>query len=100
MSSPAAGACVLVVLGVGALAVVYAVSPTAGVLTVWVVGTAALACAARRRMSDSSATPPPRGVAPGGDVYADESTEIARVVRSPEGVMCVVHPVREEVNGS
>jgi hypothetical protein len=60
MSSPAAGACVLVVLGVGALAVVYAVSPTAGVLTVWAVGFVALVRSARRRMSDSSATPPPR----------------------------------------
>lgn len=100
MSSPAAGACVLVVLGGGAMAVVFAVSPTAGILTTWTVGTAALARAARRRMSDSSATPPPRGVAPSGEVYADESATGARVVRSPEGVMCTIHPVREEVNGA
>lgn len=100
MSSPAAGACVLVVLGASALAVVFAVSPTAGVLTTWAVGAAALARAARRRMSDSSATPPPPSETPSGDVYAGDTYEVARVVRSPEGVMCILHPVREEVNGS
>jgi hypothetical protein len=47
-------------------------------------------------LSDWSATPPPRGVAPSGDVYARETGEVARVVRSPEGVMCTVHLVREE----
>jgi hypothetical protein len=52
MSSPAAGACVLVVLGAGVLAVVFAVSPTAGVLTTWAVGAAALARAARESGSE------------------------------------------------
>lgn len=93
--SRAAGACVLVVLGGVVVAVVFAVSDTAGVLTVWVVGAVALYRSARR-MSDSRATPPPRGVAPSGDVSARETGEIARVVHSPEGVMCIVHPVREE----
>lgn len=41
-ASPGAGACVLVVLGAGALAGVWAVSPTAAVLTVWVAGAGAV----------------------------------------------------------
>ncbi|MEU1892758.1 hypothetical protein [Streptomyces pristinaespiralis] len=53
--------------------------------------------AAAWRVSDSSATPPPEGVTPSGDVYAGERVEVARVVHSPEGVMCTLHPVREEV---
>lgn len=40
--SPVAGGCVLLVLAAGLVAVVFAVSPTAGVLTVWGVGAAAL----------------------------------------------------------
>lgn len=100
MSSAAGGGCVLLVLSGGALAVVFAVSPTAGILTAWGVGTAALARAARRRVSDMPATPPPLSGTPSGDVYAGDTAEVARVVRSPEGVMCILHPVREEVNGS
>jgi len=96
--SRAAGGCVLVVLGGGATAVVFAVSPEAGVLAVWTVGVLAVWRAARRRVSDSSATPPPREVPPSGDVYAGETGRIARVVHSPEGVMCTLHPVREETN--
>ncbi|WP_406735365.1 hypothetical protein OG508_28130 [Streptomyces sp. NBC_01108] len=61
MSSPAAGACVLVVLGFGALAVVYAVSPTAGVLTVWTVGGAALWKSVRRAANPAPPPPPERG---------------------------------------
>jgi hypothetical protein len=49
------------------------------------------------RVSDSSATPPPRGVAPGGDVLAVERLEVARVVPIAGGVGCILHPVREEV---
>jgi hypothetical protein len=94
--SRAAGGCVLVALGGGAFAGVFAASPEAGVLAVWVVGAVALWRAARRRVSDSSATPPPRGVPPSGDVFAGETGQIARVVHSPEGVMCTLHPVREE----
>jgi hypothetical protein len=56
--SPVAGACVLVVLGGSATAAVFAVSDVAGVLAVWVVG-ALLLWRAARRVSDSSATPPP-----------------------------------------
>jgi hypothetical protein len=57
--SAAAGGCVLVVLGGVPLAVVWAVSAEAGVIAVWVVGVVAVWWSARRRVSDSSATPPP-----------------------------------------
>lgn len=95
--SRAAGACVLVALGGGATAIVFAISPDVGVLTLWAVGAVALWRSARR-VSDSSATPPPRGVTPSGDVYAGETGEVARVAHSPEGVMCTLHPVRTETN--
>ncbi|MFD6887142.1 hypothetical protein [Streptomyces sp. NPDC059957] len=49
-------------------------------------------------MSDSSATPPPLSETPLGDVYAGEVLRVDRVERGPEGVMCTVHVVREEVN--
>lgn len=58
--SRTAGACVLVVLAGVAVAAVFTVSPTAGVLALWAVGTVLLWRAADRRVSDSSATPPPR----------------------------------------
>lgn len=99
MSSRAAGACVLVVLAGAALGAVFAASSSAGVITVWVVGVLALWRRARRGVSDSSATPPPRSSNASGDVYAGDTTRIARVVRSPEGVVCILHPEREEVNG-
>ncbi|MFJ2259941.1 hypothetical protein ACIOKD_16635 [Streptomyces sp. NPDC087844] len=57
--SRAAGACVLVVLAGVVTAVVFAVSTDAGVIALWAVGLFALWRAARR-MSDSSATPPPK----------------------------------------
>jgi hypothetical protein len=56
--SRAAGACVLVVIAAVVIAVVFALSPVAGVLSLWAVGVVALWRSARR-MSDSSATPPP-----------------------------------------
>ena len=57
--SPLAGGCVLLVLAGVVLAAVWAVSPAAGVLTVWVAGGSAVWWSARRRVSVSSATPPP-----------------------------------------
>ncbi|MGW6979962.1 hypothetical protein ACWGE1_11020 [Streptomyces sp. NPDC054932] len=51
-------------------------------------------------MSDSSATPPPLPGTPSGDVYAGEVLRVDRVVRGPEGVMCTIHVVREEVKGA
>lgn len=51
-------------------------------------------------MSDTSATPPPLPETPSGDVYAGEVLRVDRVVRGPEGVMCTIHVVREEVKGA
>lgn len=99
MSSPAAGACVVIVLAGAATGALFAVSPTAGILSAWGVGGLALWRAIRRGVSDSSATPPPLPPDGSGDVYAGDVTRIARVERSPEGVMCILHPEREEVNG-
>jgi hypothetical protein len=96
--SATAGACVLAVLAAVVLAVTFRLSAAVGILALWVAGAVALWRAANRRMSDSSATPPPRGVAPSGDVYAGERCEIARVVPIAEGVGFILHPVREEVN--
>ncbi|GAA3272725.1 hypothetical protein [Streptomyces lavendulae] len=52
------------------------------------------------RLSDSSATPPPLPDPPSGDEYAGQIVRVDKVVKSPEGVMCTVHVIREEVNGS
>lgn len=57
--SPMAGACVLIVLAVGALAVVYAVSPDAAIFTTWAAGMFAMWRVARHRMSDMRVAPPP-----------------------------------------
>lgn len=57
--SRAAGACVLVVLGVAGTAAVFVLAPDAGVLAVWVAGGVAVWRSARR-MSGLSATPPPQ----------------------------------------
>lgn len=96
-SSPAAGACVLVLLAGFALAVVFAVSVEGGVLAVWATGVGCVWWSARRRTPGLSAPPPPRGVPPSGDVFAGETTRIARVVPIAGGVGCILHPVREEV---
>lgn len=57
--SPAAGGCVLVVVLGAPLAAVYAASVTAGVLTTWAVGVAALWRAARSVPSAANPAPPP-----------------------------------------
>jgi hypothetical protein len=79
--SPAAGACVLVLLGGGALAALFAASDAAGVLTVWTVGTIALWRAARHQksMSDAANPAPPPGSGPSsGDKPADGTTVVRR----------------------
>ena len=96
--SRTAGACVLVVLVGAVTALVFVVSATAGVLALWAVGAGLLWRSARRRMSDSSATPPPRGVAPDSSIDAARSRARARGVYDPSGVMCVYQAPREEVN--
>ncbi|MGC9382872.1 hypothetical protein [Streptomyces sp. MH13] len=57
--SRAAGALVLAVLGGAVLAVVFALSVEAGILAVWLAAAIAVWWAASRRVSDSSAPPPP-----------------------------------------
>ncbi|MBT2675800.1 hypothetical protein J7E95_34415 [Streptomyces sp. ISL-14] len=86
--SKAAGKCVLVVLGGGALAAVFAVWEGAGVLTVWLVGVVAVYRSARR-MSDSRTTPPPPL---SEDVYAAHSDEIARVQEGPGEGLLILYP--------
>jgi hypothetical protein len=98
MASRAAGGCVLVALSGVALAVMFAASVAVGVLAVWVVGTVSLWRAARRRVSDSSATPPPLPESLSGDVYADGDERLSHVEWSPEGVRCTLHVTRGEVN--
>lgn len=48
------------------------------------------------QMSDTSATPPPRGVAPESEEDARRRLAKARGVQDPNGVMCILHPPREE----
>ncbi|MFJ8804206.1 hypothetical protein [Streptomyces sp. NPDC102487] len=52
------------------------------------------------QMSDWSATPPPRGVAPESDEAARRRLAKARGALDPNGVMCTYHAPREEVSGS
>jgi hypothetical protein len=58
-SSRAAGGCALVILAGIPLAAVFAVSPDAGVLTVWGVGGAAVWWAMRRVPHTANPAPPP-----------------------------------------
>ncbi|MFD7990750.1 hypothetical protein [Streptomyces mexicanus] len=97
--SSAAGGCVLVVLGGAALAAVFAASEEAGVLVVWALAVTAVWWSARHRKGTDQPLPSPTAPPSRGDVFAGETGEVARVVHSPEGVMCIVHPVREEVSG-
>ncbi len=88
--SRTAGACVLVVLAGVVVAVAFAVDEAAGVLLVITAGTVALWRSARR-VSDSSATPPPASEPPSGDVYARE-TGHAREVRRTAGEGYLIFP--------
>ncbi|MEU3620619.1 hypothetical protein ABZ725_51545 [Streptomyces sp. NPDC006872] len=95
--SRTAGGCVLAVLAGAAAAALFAVDEALGVLTLVTVGWVAVWRSARRRMSDSSATPPPRGADPESDDAARRRLARARGVHDPNGVMCTYHPPREEV---
>ncbi|MFJ6783734.1 hypothetical protein [Streptomyces yangpuensis] len=97
--SRAAGGCVLTVAAGVPLGVVFAVSPEAGVLTVWGLVVAACGWQYRRGLSDTSATPPPLPETPSGDVYADESVEVDRIARGPGEGLTIIYPVRREVEG-
>lgn len=94
--SRAAGACVLVVLGVVSLAVVFAASDAAGILTVWVVGVVAVWRCARRRKGTDLPLPSPTAPPSRGDVYARETGRAARVVKGPGGIT-IIHPEIEHV---
>jgi len=94
VSSNLQGGCVVLVLSIGAFAAAYAISDAAALLSLWVLGAVSLYRAVRR---DVSTTPPLSEEAPSQDVFADESVEVERVERGPEGVMFIVHPKRTEV---
>lgn len=94
--SRAAGACVLVVLGGGVLAVVFALSTEAGVLAVWAVGTGAVWWSARRRKGTDLPLPSPTVTPSRGDVFAVETGRAARVVKGPGG-MTIIYPEIEYV---
>jgi hypothetical protein len=48
------------------------------------------------QMSDTSATPPPRGATPESDEDARRRRAKARGALDPNGVMCILHPPAEE----
>lgn len=88
--SPLAGACVLAAIGGVLVAVAFAIDEAVGVLLVVVAGAVALYRSARR-MSDSSATPPPPL---SEDVYAAHSDEIDRVQEGPGEGLTILYPKR------
>jgi hypothetical protein len=57
--SPVAGACVLIALGGAALAVIYAVSPDAGIFAIWATGMFAMWRVARSVRRAPNPAPPP-----------------------------------------
>lgn len=85
--SAAAGGCVLFLLGCAPVAVVFAVSYVAGILTVWAVGMLLLWRAARRRVSNSSATPPPEGGRPTCHVCAGHSVADVTPLGTEKGML-------------
>ena len=85
--SPLAGGCVLVVLGGVVLAAVWAASPEAGVLVVWVAGVAAVWWSARRRVSVSSAPPPPEEGRPSCRECAGHTLVGVAPLESEEGML-------------
>lgn len=92
--SPLAGGCVLVVLGGAAGAGLWAASPEAAVLVVWVVGTVAVWWSARRRKGPDLPLPSPTAPPSRGDVYAVETGRAARVVRGQGGPTIVYPEIR------
>ncbi|MET7321320.1 hypothetical protein [Streptomyces sp. NPDC005549] len=101
--SPFAGALVLVVLGGVVLAVVFAISETAGILVTVAASAAATWWAVSRPVPDSSATPPPSSAGPSGDVYAVEGDRAREVRRTPgEGYLIfpeIVHTTDPDTVG-
>ncbi|MFM9796534.1 hypothetical protein [Streptomyces turgidiscabies] len=96
--SPLAGACVLVVLVGVAGAVVFAASPTAGVLALWMVGALLLWRSARRRLSDSSATPPPQEERPSCDECAGHELVSVTPLEGQKGMLIYETAVPDRPN--
>jgi hypothetical protein len=80
-----AGVLVLLALAGVAVAVVFALSAAAGILTLWVVGTVALWRAARRRKGPDLPLPSPTVTPSRGDVYAVETGRAREVRRTSTG---------------
>lgn len=89
--SRAAGWFVLLALAAVAVAVVFALSTEAGILSLWAAGTAAVWRAARRRKGPDLPLPSPTVAPSRGDVYAVETGRAARVVRG-QGGPTIVYP--------
>jgi hypothetical protein len=83
--SRATSGCVLVALAGGAVAGLFAVDEAAGVLGVMAAGTFALWRSARR-MSDSSATPPPGEDRPSCDVCAGQTSVTVAPLEGQKGM--------------
>ncbi|MGA5108692.1 hypothetical protein [Streptomyces pseudogriseolus] len=83
--SRAAGWFVLLALAAVAVAVVFALSTEAGILSLWAAGTAALWRAARRRKSPDLPLPSPTVAPSRGDVYAVETGRAREVRRTSTG---------------
>jgi hypothetical protein len=92
VGSRAAGGCMLAGLVTMALGVIFAISREAGVLALWATGAGALYATARRRMSDSSATPPPEGATPLDGVTADQGDAGSEGAGSREGMSIIPDP--------
>ncbi|GAA3854093.1 hypothetical protein GCM10023084_05380 [Streptomyces lacrimifluminis] len=95
--SRTAGACVLVVLAGIATAALFAVSPTVGVLALWVVG-ALLLWRSARRMSDSSATPPPQEDRPSCDECAGHDLVSVTPLEGQKGMLIYTTAVPDRPN--
>ncbi|MDQ0933786.1 hypothetical protein [Streptomyces turgidiscabies] len=96
--SRAGGACVLVVLAAVVVAVVFAVSPTVGVLSLWTLGVLLLWRSARRRMSDSSATPPPQEDRPSCDECAGHNLVSVTPLEGQKGMLIYTTAVPDRPN--
>ncbi|MFM9604264.1 hypothetical protein [Streptomyces turgidiscabies] len=96
--SRTAGACVLVVLTSAATAALFALSPTVGVLALWAVGTLLLWRSARRRMSDSSATPPPQEDRPSCDECAGHELVSVTPLEGQKGMLIYETAVPDRPN--
>ncbi|MCH0555800.1 hypothetical protein [Streptomyces sp. MUM 16J] len=88
----AAGGCVLTLLATVTTAAVFRASLTAGTLAVWTAGLITLWRTTRRRMSDSSATPPPGPTTPLGSEEAGHSDTDGTTLVHREGMLIYLTP--------